>query len=129
MFDVLWGRYPRIGETWAVAYALESGGRPSQFENLFRIGGTWTVTPLKNTTVATSYFAMFAPEAVPTRTTNAARYSRDGHFRGNMLQLVVRQKITKELSAVFFAEASYLGDYYASRTRISFLRAELLYTF
>ncbi|MBK9989698.1 MAG: alginate export family protein [Verrucomicrobia bacterium] len=129
MFDILWGRYPRLGETWAVAYSLESSGRNAQYQNLFRVGATWTISPTKNTSVATTYCALFAPEEAPTRATNAARFSRDGHFRGHMLQTVLKQKITKHISGLFFAEAIFLGDYYAESDIIIFLCAELTYTF
>lgn len=129
MFDVLWGRYPRIGETWAAAYAMEAGGRSSQFQNLLRCGVVWAVAPLKNTSVSTLYCALFAPEEVPTRSTNNARFSRDGNFRGHQAQVIVKQKITKEFSALLFAEAAFLGDFYAERDTITFVRAEVMYTF
>jgi len=129
MFDNLWGRYPRLGETWAVAYVPESGGRSSQYQNLFRTGATWTISPTKDTTIATTYCAMFAPEEVPTRTTNASLYSRDGNFRGHMLQVVAKQKFTKVISGLLFAEASFLGDYYTHHDTITFVRAEVLFTF
>ncbi len=129
MFDVLWGRCPRVGETWNVAYAVETGGRAGQYQNLYRVGATWAVSPTKSTTVATTYCALFAPESVPTRMMNTARFSRDGHFRGHMVQTVVRQKITKEVSALLHAEASFLGDYYVRRDTVAFVRAEVMYTF
>ena len=129
MFDVLWGRYPRIGETWAVAYSTETGGRNAQYNNLGRLGATWTISPMKSTSIAATYCAMFAPESKPTRTTNAARFSGDGHFRGNMYQVVVKQKITSTLSGLLFAEVSPLGDFYARRNTISFVRAEVMLTF
>ncbi len=129
MFDVLWGRYPRLGETWNVAYAVETGGRSGQYQNLCRVGTTWNVSPLKSTTVATTYCALFAPEEVPTRMTATARFSRDGHFRGQMVQAIVKQKLTKEISALFFAEASFLGDYYVRKDTVTFVRAEVMYTF
>lgn len=129
MFDNLWGRYPRLGETWGAAYALESNGRSSQFQNLFRIGATWTVAPTKTSSIATTYCAMFAPQSDPTRPTNAARFSGDGHFRGHMLQVVGKQKFNKWLSGLIFAEASFMGDYYANHDTMTFLRVELLTTF
>jgi hypothetical protein len=129
MFDVLWGRYPRVGETWAAAYSLESGGRTSQFQNLFRTGVTWTISPTKTSSIATTYCAMFAPEEVPTRTTNATLFSRSGHFRGHMLQVVAKQKFTKAINGLLFLEGSFLGDYYTHHDTITFVRAEVMYTF
>lgn len=129
MFDVLWGRYPRVGETWAVAFSAESGGRPSQYQNLGRLGATWTISPIKDGSIATSYFAMFAPEKTPTRTSNASLYSRDSNFRGHMFQVIAKQKFTKSISGLLFAEASLLGDYYTHKDTITFVRAEVMYTF
>ena len=129
MFDVLWGRYPRIGETWAAAYSLESGGRSSQFQNLLKLGTLWAISPTKSTSVTTMYCALFAPEEVPTRSTNNARFSRSGNFRGHQVQVIAKRKITKELSALLFAEAAFLGDYYTQRDMITFVRAEVLFTF
>ena len=128
MFDNLWGRYPRLGETWAAAYSLETGGRVAQYNNLFRLGTTWSIAPDKDTTIATTYCAMFAPEARPTRATNIARFG-GGHFRGHMLQMVLKHKFSKTLSGLIFAEASFMGDFYAQQTTMTFLRAEMLVTF
>jgi len=129
MFDVLWGRYPRVGETWAVAYSAETSSRNAQYQNMSRIGATWTISPIKDGSIATSYFAMFAPENVPTRAATANLFSRDGHFRAHTVQVVAKQKINKWLNALLFAEASFLGDYYTHHDRITFVRAELLATF
>jgi Alginate export len=129
MFDVLWCRVPRLGETWAGAAPIETGGRAAQCNNFERLGLTWSISPTKTTSVATSYYAAFAPEAIPTRSTNNARFSRDGHFRGHQFHVIVKQKITKELSALVIGEAAFLGDYYTQRDTITFLRLELTYTF
>lgn len=129
MFDVLWGRYPRVGETWAAAYAPETGGRSAQYQNLNRFGVTWTISPTKDTSIATSYFAMFAPESAPTRATSNALFSRDGNFRGHTLQVIAKHKFNKMLSALLYAEASFLGDYYTHHDRITFVRTELTFSF
>jgi len=129
MFDVLWGRYPRVGETWAVAYSAETGSRNAQYQNLSRIGATWTISPIKDGSIATSYFAMLAPESVPTRATSSSLFSRDGHFRANMLQVVAKQKFSKLISGLLFVEASFLGDYYTHHDMITFVRAEVMFSF
>lgn len=129
MFDVLWGRYPRLGETWNVTYAVETSGRTGQYQNLLKYGVQWAVSPTATTSITTLYCALFAPQEVPTRSTNNARFSRDGNFRGHQVQIVAKQKITKELSALVMAEAAFLGDFYTQRDTITFVRAELLYTF
>jgi len=129
MFDCLWGRYPRIGETWAVAYSAETSGRTSQYNNLGRLGFTWSIAPTKSSSIAATYCALFAPEATPTRTTTIARFSGDGHFRGNMFQVVAKQKFTSTLSGLLFAEVCPLGNYYARSDTISFVRAEAMLTF
>ncbi len=128
MFDVLWGRTPRVGETWAQAYAMETGGRSSQYNNLVRIGASWSIAPDKNTSITTTYTANFAPKGTPTRATNASRFD-GGLFRGHMLQVIAKRKLTKRLSALLLAEAAVMGDYYDRSDTMTFLRCELLTTF
>jgi len=129
MFDNLWGRTPRVGETWAVAYTTESGGRISQYQNLFRVGGTWNITPIKDSSLALTYFAAFAPEETPTRTTNASLFSRSSHMRGHTVQVVAKQKFNKAISALVLLEGTFLGDYYTHHDLVTFVRVELTYTF
>ncbi len=127
MFDVLWGRTPRISEVWAVAIGQDVG-RNGQYQNLFRLGGSWSIAPTKNTTVTGTYNALFAPEVSPTRTTSAL-FSRDSHFRGHMFQLVVKQKFTKQLSGLILGEWCPMGGYYTHKDQMTFVRAEMLVTF
>lgn len=129
MFDVLWGRYPRLGETWNVTYAVETDGRSGQYQNLLRYGAIWAISPTKSTSISTMYCALYALQEEPTRSTNNARFSFKGNFRGHQVQVIVKQKITKELSALFLGEAAFLGDFYTQRDTVTFVRAELMYTF
>ncbi|MFT3870608.1 MAG: alginate export family protein [Nibricoccus sp.] len=129
MFDVLWGRYPRLGETWNVTYAVETSGRTGQYQNLMKYGVQWAISPTKTTSLSTMYCALFAPQEVPTRSTNNTRFSRTGNFRGHQVQVIAKQKITKELSALVLAEVAFLGDFYTQRDTVTFYRAELMYTF
>ena len=128
MFDVLWGRGPRISEVWAVALPVEVGNRGSQWNNLFRIGASWSIAPTKNTSVSATYNALFAVEDSPTRTTSAL-FSRDSNFRGHLLQVVVKQKFTKQLSGLVLAEYCPMGGYYVHKDDMTFLRAEMLVAF
>jgi hypothetical protein len=128
MFDMLWGRGPRISEVWAVALPVEVGSRSSQWNNLFRIGANWSIAPAKNTTVSATYNALFAPEDSPTRTTSPL-FSRDSGFRGHLLQVVVKQKFTKQLSGLLLAEYCPMGGYYRHTDDMTFIRAELMTTF
>ena len=128
MFDVLWGRGPRISEVWAVALPVEVGNRGSQWNNLFRIGASWSIAPTKNTSVSATYNALFAVEDSPTRTTSAL-FSRDSNFRGHLLQVVVKQKFTKQLSGLVLAEYCPMGGYYVHKDDMTFLRAEMLVSF
>ena len=128
MFDMLWGRGPRISEVWAVALPVEVADRSSQWNNLFRIGANWSIAPAKNTTVSATYNALFAIEDNPTRT-NSALYSPDSNFRGHLMQVVVKQKFTKQLSGLLLAEYCPMGDYYVHTDNMFFLRAEMLLTF
>ena len=65
----------------------------------------------------------------PTRTLNAALFSRSGHFRGHFGQLVVKRQFSQHLSGNIVAEILRQGDYYAHRDTLSYLRAEMQVTF
>jgi hypothetical protein len=129
MFDVLWGRTPRISEVWAVALGLETG-RNGQYNNLFRIGPSWSISPTKSTTVSVTYNALFALEDSPTRVaTTSTLYSRDNNFRGHFLQVIVKHKFTPQLSGLLLAEYCPMGGYYTHTDDMTFVRAELTTTF
>jgi len=128
MFDMLWGRGPRISEVWAVALPVEVANRTSQWNNLYRIGASWSISPTKNTTVSATYNALFALEDSPTRTTSNL-FSRDSNFRGHLFQIVLKQKFTTQLSGLLLAEYCPMGDYYTHTDDMTFLRAEMLVTF
>jgi hypothetical protein len=129
MFDVLWGRWPRFSELYIYSYPMETAGKIAQLNNLLRVGPSWSFVPAKGTTVSLTYNAWFAPESVPTRTLNPALFSRDGHFRGNFVQLWVKRQFSKHLSGQVWAEVLREGNYYARRDLLSYLRAEMLVTF
>ncbi len=128
MFDVLWGRTPRISEVWAVALGQDTG-RNAQYQNLFRVGATWGFAPTKNTTVTGTYNALFAPEELATRNAASALFSRDGSFRGHLFQLVVKHKFTKKLNGLLLAEWCPMGSYYKHTDEMTFVRTELVYSF
>ncbi len=127
MFDVLWGRTPRVSEVWAVALGQETG-RNAQYNNLFRVGGTWSMAPTKSTSLTATYCALFALEESPTRTTSTL-YSRDSNFRGHLFQLVAKHKFTKQLSGLILAEWCPMGSYYRHTDQMTFVRAEMVVAF
>ena len=129
MFDILWGRWPRFSELYIYSYTMETGGKIAQLNNLLRVGAGWSCTPAKGTTFSATYQALFAPEDVPTRALSAALFSRNGHFRGHFLQLVLKHQFSKQLSGHLWAEFVREGDFYARRDTLTFLRGELLLTF
>jgi hypothetical protein len=129
MFDVLWGRWPRWSELYIYSYINETGKKIAQINNLMRIGGSWSVSPLKNLIFSTTYNALFAPEATPTRTVNAGLFSQDGNFRGHYLQAVLKYQFSKHVSGHLWNECIFPGDFYTHSDTMSFLRAELLFTF
>jgi hypothetical protein len=129
MFDVLWGRWPRYSELYLYSYARETNGRIGQHNNLMRVGGGWTASPLKNLSVGAYYNAMFAPESVATRRTSGTLFSNDGDFRGHYAQATVQYTFSRHVKAHLWAEAVWEGDYYKSTDLMSFLRAEMLFTF
>jgi hypothetical protein len=131
MFDVLWGRWPRWSELYIYSYIYETSGKVAQMNNLARVGPTWTSSPMKNTTFSATYNALFAPEESPTRRIGpgAAAFSYDGNFRGHYMQAVLKHKFNDHISGHLWAECIWNGDFYANKDLMSFLRAEVLFTF
>ncbi len=125
MFDVLWGRWPRWSELYIYSYIYETGGRIAQMNNLGRIGGEWSIAPVKGTTASLAYHALFALEDTPTRAVVPTLFSNDGHFRGHYVQAVLKHQFNAHLSGHVWAEWVWEGNYYAHRELLTFLRAEL----
>ncbi len=129
MFDILWGRWPRFSELYIYSYPMETSGKIAQLNNLLRLGAGWSFAPVKGTTVNLAYNLWFAPESVPTRSVNPALFSQSGHFRGHFVQAWVKHKFSKSLSGHLWLELTKQGDFYARRDLMSFLRAEVQWTF
>jgi len=129
MFDILWGRWPRTSELYIYSYINETSGKVAQWNNLGRVGCGWTMSPTKGMSLGAYYNALFAPEAVPTRTINAALFSKNGNFRGHYVQAVLKHQFSKHLTAHLWGEWVWEGDFYAQRDLMTFLRAEVLLTF
>jgi hypothetical protein len=131
MFDVLWGRWPRWSELYIYSYIYETSGKIAQMNNIMRFGPSWVSTPMKGTTFGVTYNALFAPQSTPTRriTPAAGSFSYDGNFRGNYLQTVLKHKFNDHVSAHLWAECVWMGDYYTNKDLMTFLRAEVLFTF
>jgi hypothetical protein len=131
MFDVLWGRWPRFSELYIYSYVNENSGKIAQLNNLMRIGPTWSLTPVRNTTFSATYNALFAPESVPTRRSGAAagEFSNDGHFRGHFVQTVLKHQFSKHVSGHLWGECLWERDYYTQHDLMTFVRAELMFTF
>lgn len=129
MFDVLWGRWPRWSELYILGTINETGGRIAQMNNLFRVGPRWSIVPAKNVKFELLYNALFAPESTPTRAVSPALFSYDGNFRGHYLQAVLRYQLCKYASAHLWAEGQWQGNFYTQSDLISFLRAEVMFTF
>jgi hypothetical protein len=138
MFDVLWGRWPQWSEVYNI-YSYVQETRVGQTADLHRIGPTVSLDPLKDMNFSASYFALLADQEVPTRSQGinsgfgipaaATPYSDNGIFRGHYLQAVLKYKFNQHVSGHLWSEFVFPGDFYATRETISFLRAELLFTF
>ena len=129
MFDILWGRYPRWTELYIYSYVYETSKKIGQMNNIIRFGPNWTCTPIKDTTFSATYNAMFSPVDTPTRTVSPASFTGTGNFRGHYLQTVLKHKFNDHFSAHLWGEFVWMGDYYQQRDLMTFLRAEVLFTF
>jgi hypothetical protein len=135
MFDVLWGRWPRWSETGLYMFPAET--RVGQEANLIRFGPTWTVNPIKDLEFSASYYALFAQSDVPTigatqtlPAGNPARLFTDtGNFRGHFAAAALKYKFSQHMSGHLWTEFLFPGDYYVYRSMMTFLRAEVLFTF
>ena len=135
MFDVLWGRWPRWSETGLYMFPAET--RVGQEANLIRFGPTWTVNPVKDLEFSASYYALFSQTDVPTigatqtlAPNNPARLFTDsGNFRGHFTQAVLKYKFSQHMTGHLWSELLFPGDYYVNRTMMTFLRAEVMFTF
>jgi hypothetical protein len=129
MFDVLWARWPRWSEMYIYSYATETSGKIAQMNNVGRFGPMWTFSPMKGMSFSAMYTPMFAAQSAPTRTVAPGLFTFDGNFRGHYLQTILRHKFSNHVSAHLWGEFLWMGDYYAQRDLMSFLRAEVLLTF
>ncbi len=136
MFDVLWGRWPAWSEMYNI-YSYVQETRVGQTANLHRLGPTWSLDPIKDMNFSVSYYALFADQDTPTRPLNQALgmpttvtpFSNDGNFRGHYIQAVLKYKFSKHVSGHLWSEFLLPGDFYVSRDTMSFLRAEMMFTF
>lgn len=133
MFDVLWGRWPRWSEIGLYSYAAET--RIGQEANLIRFGPTWTVNPIKDLEFSASYYALFAQQDVATRAASDTLFAGNGdlpghgNFRGHFASAVLKYKFNPHMTGHLWSEFLFPGDYYANRDVMSFLRAEVMFTF
>jgi hypothetical protein len=140
MFDVLWGRWPAWSEMYNI-YSYVQETRVGQTANLHRLGPTWSLDPIKDMNFSLSYYALFADQDVPTRDLNETfipslggpatlgPYTGTGNFRGHYIQAVLKYKFSKHVSGHLWSEFLLPGDFYVSRDTMSFLRAEMMFTF
>jgi hypothetical protein len=135
MFDVLWGRWPRWSEIGLYMFPGET--RVGQEANLLRFGPTWTLNPVKDLEFSASYYALFSQTDTPTlgatqslAPTDARRLFTDtGNFRGHFAQAVLKYKFSPHMTGHLWSEFLFPGDYYTHRAMMTFLRAEVMFTF
>jgi hypothetical protein len=126
MFDNLWGRYPRWGELGLYSFAAET--RVGQQANYHRVGPGWTITPAKGLDLSVCYYAMIADQDYATRGAPGL-FSNSDWFRGHFAQAVLKYKFSPHMSGHLWGEVQLPGDYYVHDEMLTFLRAELLFTF
>jgi hypothetical protein len=111
--------------------------RVGQEANLIRFGPTWTVNPLKDLEFNASYYALFAPVETPTLgayegvPANDARrlFTNSGDFRGHFASAILKYKFSQHMTGHLWSEFLFPGDYYINRAMMTFLRAEVMFTF
>ncbi len=126
MFDCLWGRYPRWSEIGLYSFARET--RVGQQANYHRFGPTWSINPIKDMEFSASYYAMFAQYDTPTRGA-AGLFTNSDAFRGHFVSAILKYKFSRHLTGHLWSELQFPGDYYVNDKVMSFLRAELMFSF
>ena len=130
-FDLLWARWPRWSELYIYSTVPENG-RIAQINNLIRFGPGWGITPAKDLDFSVDYFALFSDQKFSNAnglTLPPSGGFGNGSFRGHYLQAILKYKFSSHVSAHLWSEFVWMGDYYKQRDLMSFLRAEVLFTF
>jgi hypothetical protein len=110
-------------------YGYVNETRVGQMDNLHRIGPTWSFTPIKDMQFSLSYYALFADQSLPTTQTLPGAYTDKGNFRGHYLQSILKYKFSQHMSGHLWSEFLFPGNYYVSSQMMTFLRAEVMFTF
>lgn len=126
MFDALWGRYPRWAEIGLYSFARET--RVGQQANYHRFGPTWMFNPIKNMEFSAAYYAMFADQDTPTRGA-AGVFSNSDSFRGHVLSAALKHRFSRHVAGHLWGEVQLPGNYYENDRAMTFLRAEILFSF
>lgn len=132
-FDLLWGRWPRWSELYIYSYIPENG-RVAQINNLIRFGPGWSISPTKKLDFSVDYMPLFSDQpfsngsGVSLPAPGAAGFGT-GNFRGHYVQAILKYKFNQHVSAHLWGEFVWMGDFYKQRDLMSFLRAEVLFTF
>lgn len=122
-FDVLWGRYSRLGELMSYSTRLD-GGRKYDYFNMASPYLAITLQPMEKLTLGANYRALFAPENPYAGDEN---HSVNGHFKGHLLRVRTDYAFSKHLAAHILFETLQPGDYYSSNADdpIYYIRCEL----
>jgi hypothetical protein len=128
MFDVLWGRWPRWTDLYLYSYIYETSGHVGQMNNLGRVGLRWSFAPSKKDTFHAMYNALVSPQDTPTRAILPNLFSHEGNFRGHFLQAMLKHQFSKSIGGHLLGEQIWQGDYYAHPNGMTFLRAEILFS-
>lgn len=122
-FDPLWGRWPQFSELYVLTMANET--RIAQVTNLYRIGPMWDANPTDKLSLSAAAYTLWAGEITKTN----ASITGDSHYRGELLEAMVRYKFNRFLAGHLWAEYMLPGNYYSGSDAAMFLRAELTFTF
>lgn len=125
-FDLLWGRWPRWSELYAV-YTYIPETRVGDFTNLHRVSFGYTCNPVKPIEFLADYHLLFADQNTLAGQTG---FSQSGCFRGQLLTALLRYKFSEHVSTHLLGEFFFPGDYYSNeRNDVGvFLRSELVFT-
>ena len=107
-------------------YSYSREARVADNGNLIRFGPGWTIAPCKKSEFIANYYALFANQNIPNQ---PFTFDANGNFRGHLLQTVLKYRFNPRITGHLWGQFVWPGDFYVQHEMMSFLRAEIMFTF
>jgi len=126
-WNPVFSRWPKWSELYIYSYLgeeIQGARRVAYWTNLMQPYISWNCSPTPKINVTATFLHL---RAMQTRMLGA---DESGNVRGNELQLLVKFKLSKSLSAQILYDHFFPGDFYAAGSDSGqFIRCDLMYKF